>query len=121
MNEFIEGEINNYCEAVSMGCKPCAMFPIQDRYVEEVKKIIDGKALFVYAEFLYPNWTTVWIYKREFMLDVIKKILTLFPPEKPNTIFDHWILGKAFGYSDEAIEEFLSSFKKSSIAFGAGR
>ena len=109
MNEFTQGQIDKYCEAVLTGCKPCAMFPLQDRYVKEVKKIIAGKALFVYTEFLYTDWTTVWIYKRKFMFNVIKKILTLFPPEQPETIFEHWVLGKAFGYSDEAIEEYIKS------------
>ena len=102
MNDFTQ--IHFYCEAVLTGCKPCAMFPIQDRYVEKVKKIIDGKALFIYTESLYPNWTTFWIYKKKFMLDVIKNL-----PDHPETIFKQWALGKAFGYSDEAIEEYIKS------------
>lgn len=117
MNEFVQGEIDKYCESVLTGCKPCAMFPIQDRYVEEAKTIISkfsksakvSKTLFVYTESFYKDWTAVWIYKKKFMLEVIKKIITLFPPEKPETAFDHWALGKAFGYSDEAIEEYIKS------------
>ena len=36
------------------------------------------------------------------MLEIIKSL-----PENPTTNYEHWILGKAFGYSDGAIKEFL--------------
>jgi len=105
MNEFTKGQIDKYCESVIAGCKPVAMFPIQDRYIEESIKIINENyngSLLSHTEFLYKDWTTVWIYKKPFMIEIIKSL-----SEKPKTIFDHWVLGKAFGYSDEAIEEFI--------------
>jgi len=116
MNEYLQGEIDKYCEAVLTGSKPCAMFPIQDRYIKEAEKFIKGHKLLSFREFLYPAWTTMWIYKRKFMLDVIKNL-----PEEPKTIYEHWVLGKAFGYSDEAIEEFLSSSKRSFMTFRTRR
>lgn len=45
---------------------------------------------------------TIWIYKEKYMLEIIKNL-----PEQPKTVFDHWILGKAFGYSDESIKKFI--------------
>lgn len=98
--------MTNYCEAVLKGCKPCAEFSLQDRHVEAAKKHIHEETLFVYTKFLCKGWTEVWIYKKKFMLEVIKNL-----PDKPKTVFDHWLLGKAFGYSDEAIEEFIEKQK----------
>ncbi len=116
MNEFTQGQIDIYCQSVFAGCKPCALLPLQDRYVEEARQIINDNSLFFYSEFLYEGWQTVWIYKESFMLEIIKAL-----PDDPQTAFDHWVLGKAFGYSDEAIEEFLTTSERSSVTSGAGR
>jgi hypothetical protein len=122
MNNYTSGQINIYCQSVFSGCKPCALFPLQDRYVEEVKKQINGNALFVYAEFLYEGWQTVWIYKLSFMLEIIKAL-----PKEPKSAFDHWVLGKAFGYSDSQISEYIrfkvnSNFSEPcAVTSGAGR
>jgi len=119
IDKFLQGQINTYCESVSKDCKPVAMFPIQDRYVKEVVEIINkyyDKSLLFHMDFLYKDWTTVWIYKKPFMKEIINNL-----PEQPKTIFDHWVLGKVFGYSDEAIEEYLSSGKGSSVTFSARR
>ena len=43
------------------------------------------------------------------MLEIIKAL-----PHNPKTVYDHWVLGKAFGYSDESIGEFLTTPKRSS-------
>lgn len=103
MNEFAKGEITTYCELVKCG-KPTAMTALQDRYVEEAKRIINKYKLFAYMEDLSEGWKTLWIYKEQYMLEIIKKL-----PEQPKTIFEHWILGKAFGYSDQAIKDFLET------------
>lgn len=103
MNEFAKGEITAYCGLVKCG-KPAAMTALQDRYVEEAKKIINKYKLFTYIENLSEGWKTLWIYKEKYMLEVIMKL-----PEQPKAIFDHWILGKAFGYSEQAIKDFLKT------------
>lgn len=113
IDKFLQGQINTYCESVSKSCKPVVMFPIQDRCVKEVVEIINkyyDKSLLFHMDFLYKDWTTVWIYKKPFMREIINNL-----PEQPKTIFDHWVLGKVFGFSDEAIEEYLNSPKRSSI------
>lgn len=103
MNDFILNRIDFNCDMVQKG-KTCSCEAIQDRYVEEAIKVINNFKLKVYVEELSEGWKTIWIYKDEYMLEVIKKL-----PEQPKTIFEHWILGKAFGYSDEAIKNFLQT------------
>ncbi|AKN32395.1 hypothetical protein Ccar_16615 [Clostridium carboxidivorans P7] len=101
MNDLNKGKIVSYCEFVSRG-KPTAMMPLQDRYIEEAESIINKNNLFAYIEDLSEGWKTIWIYKEKYMLEIIKNL-----PEQPKTVFDHWILGKAFGYSDESIKKFI--------------
>jgi hypothetical protein len=50
----------------------------------------------------------VSILKKPFILENIKKL-----PEKPKTIYDHWVLSKAFSFPDETIEEFINDYSLS--------
>lgn len=104
MNQFIKLKIDLYCDLVQKG-KLCACEAIQERYFEEVIiRIGNVFGLKTYVEDLAPEWKTIWIYKDDYMLEIIKLL-----PEEPKTRFEHWILGKAFGYSDEAIKNFLET------------
>jgi len=107
INRYALGQIDKYCEAVYTGSKPCALFTIQKRYVKEVIEFINNfrfkkKKLLIYKEKARFGWVTIYIYLRPFLLEVIKN-----SPEHPETVYEHWVLGKLFGYSDEAIEEYL--------------
>ena len=102
MNETIIANVDLYCQMIMIG-KPCASLAIQDRYIKEIVNMVDKLKLKTYVEDLSDGWKTLWIYKDEYMLDIIESL-----PE-PKTKFEHWILGKAFGYSDEAIKTFLEN------------
>lgn len=95
------GRLRVYCEMVQRG-KPAAMFPIQARYANEAKTIIQSYGLHEYLEKLAEGWLTLWIYKFPHILEVIKSV-----PQAPSTAYDHWVLGKLFGYSEEVIHEFI--------------
>lgn len=103
MNEFLKGQIFTYCELVARG-KPAAIISIQDRYVNEAIEVVKCNKLYHIVEELSEGWKTLWIYKERYMEEIIKKM-----PEKPKTVYDHWVLGKIFGYSDEAIKEYLET------------
>jgi hypothetical protein len=105
MNERIAGELFILAYSVKTGCKPVAMMPIQNRYVDEIKdyvQTVDG--IKFYSEPLSEGWTTIYLYKHDYMLEVIKR-----SPDNPHTPFDHWVLGKMFGYSDEEIGKYIQS------------
>jgi len=103
VNPF-EVELRNYCYMVKRG-KPAASMALQDRHVHDAIKIAtDEHALHVYTEWLYEGWVTFWVYKHEHILEVIKST-----PQAPSTPFDHWILGKLYGYDESVISEFLLS------------
>jgi len=98
--EIFKGEFHIYVQQVITGAKPIAVCSMTKKQIEYAKNYINkyykGRIK------LYINNQDVWIYKHEYLLKVIKSL-----PEQPKTTFDHWILGKAFGYSDDSIGEFL--------------
>jgi hypothetical protein len=102
---MIDGQITTYCEMVEKGCKPLAFFNLKNRYVKAVKDYIQKCELYCYIKNSkeYPEWTTIYIYKYKWFINIIKNL-----PDEPQTIFDHWIIGKACGYSNEAINEFIN-------------
>lgn len=106
MSNEIKMQIAMYCEAIKTGTKPVAMLSIQSRYVEEVKGYIEREGMknHIRSSVGDENWKVVFIYKYDYLLDVIKAA-----PEYPSSIFEHWLLGKLFGYSDEAIKNFLAT------------
>ena len=95
-----------YCEIVRTGIKPAAMLSIQTRYVDEMIVVVENEGLKIYIQDVDEdsNWKTGFIYKHDYLLEVIKAA-----PEHPNSIFEHWVLGKLFGYSDEAIRDFVKT------------
>jgi hypothetical protein len=96
-------EIETYCYMIQRG-KPASVSAVQNRYIDEAKELVETKYnLKVYIECLAEGWSNVWVYKQDYMLEIIKAL-----PEQPNTIYDHWVLGKLFGYSDESIAEFIN-------------
>ncbi|WP_425800818.1 hypothetical protein ACHOLT_11725 [Desulfitobacterium sp. Sab5] len=105
---LIFGELNAYCYMVKTGCKPVAEMGLQDRHLEEAKEIVGNNQLKFYSEFLYEGWSTIYIYKHDYLLDIIKSL-----PEKPNRTNNYWIYGKLFGYSDEEIRRFIEEHSTS--------
>ena len=104
LKENILGQLHIYCESVSMDCKPMAFFPIQERYVEEIKNYVFSRKLNIHIEPLSDGWFTIYIYKYDYLIHIIENL-----PQKPQTPYDHWVIGKACGYSDLAIGEFIQS------------
>jgi len=102
--DFINGELTAYCMMVQRG-KPAANLPIHERYVVEATRIIaESYELRCHKEYLSDGWVSLWIYKYPHILDVIKAL-----PQTPQTSFEHWVLGKLFGYDENSISEFLDA------------
>lgn len=102
----ITGSIDNYCYHVKTGTKPIAVIGLQTRYVDIVKEEIKNKyELNVHIEEVegYDGWKTLYVYKHDYLIHIIKSM-----PHIPQTPYDHWVIGKACGYSDDAIGEFIN-------------
>lgn len=81
------------------------MMPIQKRYsVEAIAYINTNFNLNTYVEENTEDWDTLWIFKHLHILDVIKSL----KQQALDSKVEHWMLGKLFGYEEEAISNFLS-------------
>jgi hypothetical protein len=89
---------------VSKEMKPIALIAIPDREIDQAKKIIKSINLKYELINLCDGWKSLYIYKYKYFNSIIKEL-----PDNPKTIYEHWILGKAFGYSDSSIGEFLKT------------
>lgn len=102
MNDYLDGQIEAYCYMVKNG-KPAAMLPIQERYIDDaIEKVTSISNLNTFIEELSDGWRVLWIYNYPHIKEIIKS-----SQQAPDTLFNHWVLGKLFGYSEEAINEYL--------------
>ncbi|GMQ59794.1 hypothetical protein AN1V17_41940 [Vallitalea sediminicola] len=103
--EYYQGELNAYCYEVSKGTKPVALMQPKTIYVDKIVEYINQQKLNARVETVkgYPEWSIVYIFKDEYLLEVIENV-----PETPNNIYDHWVLGKLFGYSDAEIRNYVT-------------
>lgn len=117
--EYLKSEIDTYSLMVMTGCKPAAMFVVQRRFtVSAIQRVSSvGVGLHVHVEDLSDGWVTLWIYKHPHIIEVIKSL-----PQTPQSAYDHWVLGKLFGYSEDSIAKFLANLNEQGVmALRAGR
>jgi hypothetical protein len=89
---------------VKRGVKPCSVQTIKQHEVSEIEKIIKSEGLYLHSQPLTDEWAVVYIYKHPHILNVIQG-----SPDTPITAYDHWVLGKLFGYDEQSIQEFLEA------------
>lgn len=87
---------------VKRGVKPCSLQTIKHQEVCQVEEIIKREGLYLYTQSLSDEWVAVYIYKYPHILNVIQG-----SPDAPISSYDHWVLGKLFGYDEQSIHEFL--------------
>lgn len=102
-SERVLGQIDIECYMIQRG-KPAALIPIKKRAYQHYKLFVEKYYnLEVMKQDLNDEWVSLYIYKNNYIKEIIESL-----PEQPKTKFDHWVLGKLFGYSDEAINDFLN-------------
>lgn len=116
LSDNIISKIESYCYFIGTG-KLVAMEPIRKEDIKEAKKFIKKNGMnyfiknisrkdweaFGYSKEIDENCVQIWIYEKPVMLNIIKRM-----PKRPKTIYDHWVLGKIFSFSDEKIEEYIN-------------
>lgn len=97
-----EGVITAYCEQVGVGVKPVASCQIPLQYVDDAKRICENcGCLYHIQEVPGYNWVMIYIYKRPFLLDIIKYSLTMNDADAVQIFFR----GCMYGYEMAAIEK----------------
>ena len=83
--------------------KPAAMMPVPVRCLEAARRRVRRlHGLETYEQIICNGWASLWIYQYPHIREVIESL-----PDAPQTVYDHWVLGKLFGYSEEAICSFI--------------
>lgn len=108
---YLLGSVSSYCYMVLNG-KPVASVAIEEKCKDEAISIIKDIYNLNYIISKDKNdkdSLTVWIYKHPHLKEIIEIIIYIFYKRKeyPITNFDHWILGKLYGYDEDSIAEFL--------------
>jgi hypothetical protein len=102
MDKFTEGQLIELCQMVYHECKPCAMIPIKKKDKDYALHICNND-VYTYIEDIDKKRIEFWMFKRIELLDVIKLL-----PDNPQTKADHYLLGALFGYSNNAICDYLN-------------
>ena len=83
--------------------KPTSVVSVQTRYIKKAIDVVKSHNLKYHIKKLADGWCELWMYDNPIMKEIIE-----CTPDKPASNYDHWILGKLFGYSDEKIFEFMN-------------
>lgn len=84
--------------------KPTAVVSVQTRYIEKAIDIVKQDNLKYHTRKLADGWCELWMYSNPIMKEIIE-----CTPDTPTSKYDHWVLGKLFGYSDEKTLEFAET------------
>lgn len=104
----LRAELTVYTYMVERG-KPAAMLPIPERYIDEAIAFVHSiSKMKTFTEELGEEWRKLWIYQYEYIQQIIIAL-----PQTPETVFDHWALGKLFGYDELSIAKYISKVSDS--------
>lgn len=101
---WIISSLSNYISYVKCGVKPVSLIQINNRYLDEcIQEIKDHNLLFITEE-TGKTHTNLFIFKDGMYEHIVSYLLWFSYNEE---VFDAWLQGKVFGYSDEMIREFI--------------
>lgn len=98
---FLDGQIHTYCYMVSTG-KPVASLQIKLAQLDEAIGPIIDYDLSYYVNNIDETWCVLFIYKQPFMREIIKESLSM-----PYSVTSEWFNGCMYGYSQEAIQNYI--------------
>lgn len=107
MNEFTEGQLTEMCQMVFRESKPSALALLKKVNLNRAENICIKEGCEYWTKEIDRKWREFWVFKRKEMLEVIKLL-----PEVPKTKLDHYLLGAIFGYSNNAICDYLKNLKE---------
>ena len=100
--DAVAAHINAECYYVSRGVKPCTELSVQSEHEGGASGIAAAWGLLT-----HHHGGCLYLFRHEHLREVIEWLDTKNLPLSENV--SHWINGKLFGYSDEAIAGFMPS------------
>lgn len=83
--------------------KPVYVCNLKENELIEAEQMVKDEELYAYPVPASTGWIHFYAYKYPHLLEVIKSA-----PNQPQTAYDHWVLGKMFGYDEQSIHEFVT-------------
>jgi hypothetical protein len=100
------GRLSCLIYEVKVGSKALAEIIIEKNDLAGLQADLEQAGVLFHTAPSGPDHTTVWICRHPHVLTVLKH---LRGEQLDDQVFKTWAWGKAFGYSEEAIESFISS------------
>ena len=110
MSDYLKGykhcTLTSQIINVNHGIKPVGVEAVLKRDIQhcenELKRFPNVK---YHIEVLtVDEWNAIYFYKDEIYKDIIKDM-----PDKPETAYEHYVLGKMFGYGEREIIDFIKA------------
>jgi hypothetical protein len=101
-DNFVTGQLAQTIHDVATGCKPCAVMAIQCKYEPDVIALTSEENVLYHIVPSDGIWLELWLYKNPIMKNIIES-----SPRKATTVFEHWAMGKMFGYGTDEVLDFI--------------
>jgi len=99
------GRILTYCECVRTETKLLAEALVNRRDIDWVKRLIANEGCLFIVDYAHSkDYVEVHLFKHSWVRQILEERKR---KDAPRGALDNWITGKLFGYSDNAIAEFL--------------
>ena len=102
MNENLKSQITEHCLMVARGVKPLSLLSHQEKYYDEIIKIIKKNKLYYSSEIISEGWRVIYIYKNKTVRFLIPEL-----PQKPIKPSEHTLLGLLLGYDINSICDYI--------------
>lgn len=103
MNETLKTQIEEHCQMVQRGAKPCSLLTIKTEYNHSlVDRIYDEYNLHAISKRSNETFSELWIFKNNSLRFIIDLL-----PDEPTTPLDHALLGYLFGYDTDSICDYI--------------
>lgn len=99
------GQVEVYCECVTLGCKPMASIMVRKRHLPLALEhiVLKDCQYWVDEQSDSDEWVDVYIYVLANMGQVIQELWLLMSAEEESTALFEWVKGKLFGYGNAEI------------------
>jgi len=108
--ERFHGILYRDCEAVQRGMKDFATITIKVDAIDAVVEAVQNYDVLYHIQKAddLDVWVALHIYKDPIMKEIIQQL-----PDDPNTAYDHYVNGKAYGYRSDQIFNFIRELQMS--------
>jgi hypothetical protein len=111
---FLDGQATAYCEQVRLGSRLAGAINCPEEYAETLRELVVREECHAKVTQDGAGRASVWIYRYEFLGDVIECIERPADGRKLPDALATWASGKLFGYADHEIAKAIEGTRAGS-------